>query len=62
MPKTKPYRLLHDRVIARPGAAERIAKLRQETLAEIPLYELQISQGTDDGHDDGMKSVGEPNG
>lgn len=44
MPKTKNYRLLHERVLARSGAAERIARLREETLAEIGLYELRRSQ------------------
>ena len=41
MPTTKSYRQLHDRVAARPGAAERLAELRQETLAEMGLYELR---------------------
>lgn len=41
MPKTTNYRVLRERVMARPGAAERIAELRQETLAEIGLYELR---------------------
>ena len=41
MPTAKPYRELHDRVAARPGASERLAALRQETLAEIGLYELR---------------------
>ncbi len=44
MPKTKNYRVLHDQVMARPGAAERLAELRQETLAEIGLYELRRAQ------------------
>jgi len=44
MPRTKDYRILHDQVMARPGAAERLAKLRQETLAEIGLYELRRAQ------------------
>ena len=39
MPGTKPYRELHDRVTARPGAAERLAALRHDTLAEIGLPE-----------------------
>ena len=41
MPSTKSYRQLHDRVTARPGAAERLAELRKETLAEMGLYELR---------------------
>lgn len=36
----KNFRILHDQVMARPGAAERIAALSQETLAEIGLYAL----------------------
>ena len=38
MPTTSPYRELHDRVAARPGAADRL-----DTLAEIGLYELRRS-------------------
>ncbi|MGH3441416.1 MAG: helix-turn-helix domain-containing protein [Nitriliruptorales bacterium] len=41
MPSTKNYRRLHDQVLARPGAADRLAALREETLAEIGLYELR---------------------
>ena len=41
MPKTKNFRVLHQQVMARPGAAERLAALHQEALAEIGLYELQ---------------------
>ena len=41
MPSTKNYRNLHDQVVARPGAAERLAALREDTLAEISLYELR---------------------
>lgn len=41
MPSTKNYRNLHNQVMSRPGAAERLAALRQETLAEIGLYELR---------------------
>lgn len=37
----KKYDKLHNQVIARPGAAERLAALRQETLTEIGLYELR---------------------
>lgn len=44
MPSTKPYRILHDKVMARPGAAERIARHREETLKEIGLYELRQAQ------------------
>lgn len=38
---TKNYRNLHDQVMARPGAAERLAALRGDTLAEIGLYKLR---------------------
>lgn len=41
MPSTKSYRELHDKVITRPAAAERLAPLREETLTEIGLYELR---------------------
>lgn len=41
MPSAKNYRSLHDKVAARPGATERLAALRDETLAEIGLYELR---------------------
>lgn len=41
LPNTKNFRDLHDQVLARPGAAERLAALRKETLAEIGLYEMR---------------------
>ena len=41
MPKTKSYQKLHEEIESRPGAAERLAALREETLAEIGLYELR---------------------
>ena len=41
MPSTKSYRKLHDEVMSRPGAAERLAELREATVAEIGLYELR---------------------
>ena len=41
MPSTKKYRSLHDKVTARPGATERLAALRDQTLTEIGLYELR---------------------
>lgn len=41
MPSTKDYRGLHEQVVSRPGAAERLAVLREETLAEIGLDELR---------------------
>lgn len=43
MAETKPYRILHDQVMARPGAIERLAALREETLEEIALFELRRS-------------------
>ncbi len=48
MPTTRNYRDLHDRVVERPGALERLNALREETLMEVGLYELrralQVSQ------------------
>ncbi|GBD85420.1 helix-turn-helix protein [bacterium BMS3Abin02] len=41
MSSTKNYRRLHEEVLARPGASERLAALREDTLAEIGLYELR---------------------
>ena len=41
MAETKPYRILHDQVMARPGAIERLAALREQTLEEIALFELR---------------------
>ena len=35
------YRALHEEVIARPGAPDRLAALREATVAEIGLYELR---------------------
>ncbi len=45
MPTTKDYRHLHDRVAARPGAGDRLAALREETLGEIGLFELRKALG-----------------
>lgn len=41
MPSAKNYGELHEQVASRPGAADRLAALRRETLAEIGLYELR---------------------
>ncbi len=41
MPNANDYRGLHNEVLARPGAAERLATLRSETLAEIGLHALR---------------------
>lgn len=41
MPSTKSYGELHERVIGRPGAVDRLAVLREQTLAEIGLFELR---------------------
>lgn len=43
MPSSKSYKKLHDQVTERPGATERLAELRKETLNEIGLYELRRS-------------------
>ena len=44
MTTAKSYDRLHAKVIARPGAPERLAALREETLAEIGLFELRRSR------------------
>jgi len=44
MTTAKSYNDLHAKVIARPGATDRLAALREETLAEIGLYELRRSR------------------
>lgn len=44
MTTAKSYDDLRAKVIARPGATERLAALREETLAEIGLYELRRSR------------------
>ena len=41
MSSSESYRALHDEVLARPGAKDRLATLRSETLAEIGLYALR---------------------
>lgn len=41
MPSTKSYRQLHEQVVARPGAARRLAGLRKQTLAEMKVYKFQ---------------------
>ena len=41
MPSSKSYPALHEKVLAPPGAEERLAALRSETLAEIGLYALR---------------------
>jgi hypothetical protein len=41
MPTTKPYRKLHEKVLARPGASERLTELREATNTEIGLHELR---------------------
>ena len=41
MPKTKNYQDLHERILERPGALQRLNALREETLMEIGLYELR---------------------
>ena len=48
MPTTKNYKQLHENVSERDGATERLAELREHTLAEIGLFdlrrELEVSQ------------------
>ena len=41
MPSTKNFNILREQLLARPGAAELLAEIRKETLAEIGLYELR---------------------
>jgi len=41
----KSYSKLHDKVTSRPGANERLAELRQQTLAEIGLHNLRRAAG-----------------
>lgn len=45
MPSSKNYLELREQVASRPGAADRLAALRNETLAEIGLYELRRALG-----------------
>ncbi len=46
MARTK-FSELRDQVVAKPGAAERLAKLREGTLDEIRLYEVRHGEGPD---------------
>ena len=41
MPSAQSYKLLHEQVVARPGAEERLAALSDATLEEIGRYELR---------------------
>jgi len=41
----KNYRELHKKVAERPGAAERLEALREQTLAEIGLHSLRLAAG-----------------
>ncbi len=45
MLSTHSYRCLHEQVVARPGAEERLAALREATLEEIGRYELRQALG-----------------
>ena len=45
MPKTRNFRELEAQVRARPGADQRLAKLREKTLAEHGLTALRLSAG-----------------
>lgn len=44
MPSAKNYRLLHDRVLARPGAEDRVARHREDALVEVGLHELRLAR------------------
>lgn len=44
-PTTKSYQHLHEQVVARPGAVDRLAALREDTLDEIGLFELRRALG-----------------
>lgn len=44
MTRYKNYRVLQEKVLSRPGAKKRLAALRQQTLAEIGLFELRRMQ------------------
>lgn len=43
MTPTKKFQILHEQVTERPGAAERLAALRAETLSQIACYEKDHS-------------------
>jgi DNA-binding XRE family transcriptional regulator len=43
------YQALHEEVLARPGAVERLGALRRETLIEIGLFELRRVLGRSQG-------------
>src|SRR5680860_1591936 len=45
MPQTRHYRELHEQVMARPGAEERLSKLRQELLAKHGLAAIRTAEG-----------------
>jgi len=45
MPSAKSYTALHKKVTDRPGATERLAALRVDTLTEIGLHELRRTRG-----------------
>ena len=44
MPRIKNFDLLREKVLARPGAKERVESLRRDLLAEVGLNELRRSQ------------------
>ena len=44
MARTK-FSELRNTVVAKPGASERLADLRADTLEEIQLYELRVGEG-----------------
>lgn len=53
MPSTKSYRQLHEQVVARPGAARRLAGIRKEILAEMKEHQFRQadSQALEAGSD-----------
>jgi hypothetical protein len=55
---TKRFQVLHDQVMSRPGAAQRIAQHRAEALAEIELYNALAA--TDEYLADLAAEVGDP--
>lgn len=45
MPSSKPFDRLRDEVTARPGAAERLAVLREQTLADLEANDEHRTSG-----------------
>lgn len=55
---TKRFQLLHDQLMSRPGAEERVAQHRAEALAEIERYNALVA--ADEYLADLSADVGEP--